>query len=103
MKCVLKRLKLNGNKTELLIIRSRNVLSPVRENMEISNSTIQPSTLAHNMGVTFDEYMSMNKHIANVDCTQKLFFPFKKNSKNKGLSIIASTRVKLELGKRTLL
>ena len=69
--------------------------------MEISNSTIQPSTLAHNMGVTFDEYMSMNKHIANVDCTQKLFFPFKKNSKNKGLSIIASTRVKLELGKRT--
>ena len=60
------RLKLNGNKTELLIIKSRSDLSPVIENIEVSNSTIQPSTSAYNIGVTFDEYMSMNKHITNI-------------------------------------
>ena len=31
------RLKLNGNKTELLIIKSRSDLSPVIENIEVSN------------------------------------------------------------------
>ena len=60
------RLKLNGNKTELLIIKSRSDLSPVIGNIEVSNSAIQPSTSAYNIGVTFDEYMSMNKHITNI-------------------------------------
>ena len=44
------RLKLNGNKTELLIIKSRNDLFPIIENIEVSNSTIQPSTSAYNIG-----------------------------------------------------
>ena len=62
------RLKLNGNKTELLIIKSRSDLSLVIGNTEVSNSTIQPSTSAYNIGVTFDEYMymCMNKHITNI-------------------------------------
>ena len=60
------RLKLNGNKTELLIIKSRSDLSPDIGNTEVSNSTIQPSTSAYNIGATFDEYMSMNKHITNI-------------------------------------
>ena len=34
------RIKLNGNKTELLIIKSRNDLSSVIENIKVSNSTI---------------------------------------------------------------
>ena len=70
------RLKLNGNKTELLIIKSRSDLSPVIENIEASNSTIQPSTSAYNIGVTFDEYMSMNKHITNT--CKSCFFHLRK-------------------------
>ena len=69
-------LKPNGNKTELLIIKSRNDLSPVIENIEASNSTIQPTTSAHNIGVTFDEYMSMNKHITNI--CKSCFFHLRK-------------------------
>ena len=79
-------LKPNGNKTEPLIIKSRNDLSPVIENIEASNSTIQPTTSAHNIGVTFDEYMSMNKHITNI-CKSCFFHLIKENSENKGLSI----------------
>ena len=79
------RLKLNGNKTELLIIKSRNDLSPIIENVGLTNLTIQPSTSAYNIGVTFDEHMSMTKHITNI--CKSCFFPFKENSKNKGLSI----------------
>ena len=70
------RLKLNGNKTELLIIKSRSDLSPVIENIEVSNSTIQPSTSPYNIGVTFDEYMSMNKHITNI--CKSCFFHIRK-------------------------
>ena len=60
------RLKLNGNKTELLIIKSRSDLSSAIENIEVSNLAIQPSTSPYNIGVKFDEYMSMNKHISNI-------------------------------------
>ena len=70
------RLKLNGNKTELLIIKSRNDLSPIIENIEVSNSTIQPSTSAYNIGVTFDEHMSMTKHITNI--SKSCFFHLRK-------------------------
>ena len=69
------RLKLNDNNTELLIIKSRSDLSPVIENIEVSNSTIQPSTSAYKIGVTFDEYMSMNKHITNI--CKSCFFHFR--------------------------
>ena len=76
------RLKLNGNKTELLIIKSRSDLSPVIENIEVSNSTIQPITSAYNIGVTFHVHeQTHHKHL------QKLFLPFKENSENKGLPI----------------
>ena len=67
--------RLNGNKTELLIIRSRNDLNPVI-NIEISNSTIQPCTSTKNIGVTFDGYMSMNKHITNI--CKSCFFHLRK-------------------------
>ena len=40
------------------------------------NSTIQPSTSAYNIGVTFDEYMSMNKHITNI--CKSCFFHLRK-------------------------
>jgi hypothetical protein len=38
------KLKLNGDKTELLVINARNRLCPAVEYIEVSNSRIQPST-----------------------------------------------------------
>ncbi len=53
------KLKLNGNKTELLVINARNRLGPAIEHIEVSNSRIIPSTSARNIGVTLDQHMSM--------------------------------------------
>jgi hypothetical protein len=60
------KLKLNGDKTELLVINARNRLCPAVEYIEVSNSRIQPSTSARNIGVTFDQHMSMDKHVTNI-------------------------------------
>ena len=70
------RLKLNSKKTELLIIKSRSDLSPVIENIEVTNSIIQPTTSVYNTGVTFDECMSMNKYIKNI--CKSCFFHLRK-------------------------
>jgi hypothetical protein len=60
------KLKLNGDKTELLVINARNRLCPAVEYIEVSNSRIQPSTSARNIGVTFDQHMSIDKHVTNI-------------------------------------
>ena len=51
------KLKLNGNKTELLVINARNRLGPAIEHIEVSNSRIMPSTSARNIGVTLDQHV----------------------------------------------
>jgi hypothetical protein len=51
----LNMLKLNDNKTELLLIGKRNIVSKVREfNVRIGDSIIVPSESARNLGVVFD-------------------------------------------------
>ena len=67
------KLKLNGNKTELLVINARKRLCPAVEYIEVSNSRIQPSTSARNIGVTFDQHMSMDKHVTNI-CKNCFFY-----------------------------
>ena len=70
------KLKLNGDKTELLVINARNRLCPAVEYIEVSNSRIQPSTSARNIGVTFDHHMSMDKHVTNI--CKNCFFHLRK-------------------------
>ena len=70
------KLKLNGDKTELLVINARNRLCPAVEYIEVSNSRIQPSTSARNIGVTFDQHMSMDKHVTNI--CKNCFFHLRK-------------------------
>ena len=70
------KLKLNGDKTELLVINKRNRLCPAVEYIEVSNSRIQPSTSARNIGVTFDHHMSMDKHVTNI--CKNCFFHLRK-------------------------
>ena len=70
------KLKLNGDKTELLVINARNRSCPAVEYIEVSNSRIQPSTSARNIGVTFDHHMSMDKHVTNI--CKNCFFHLRK-------------------------
>ena len=70
------KLKLNGDKTELLVINARNRLCPAVEYIEVSNSRIQPSTSARNISVTFDQHMSMDKHVTNI--CKNCFFHLRK-------------------------
>ena len=70
------KLKLNGDQTELLVINARNRSCPAVEYIEVSNSRIQPSTSARNIGVTFDHHMSMDKHVTNI--CKNCFFHLRK-------------------------
>jgi hypothetical protein len=62
-----------------VVINARNRLCPAVEYIEVSNSRIQPSTLARNIGVTFDQHMSMDKHVTNI--CKNCFFHLRKIAK----------------------
>ena len=68
----LNMLKLNDTKTEVMIIKpSRNQSAIEVENVRIADADIKPSKKAKNIGVVFDEVMSMNPHVSAVcsSCT----------------------------------
>jgi len=57
-------LKLNDNKTELLLIGKRNLVSKVREfSVRIGDSVIIPSESARNLGVVFDSEFDFQRFI----------------------------------------
>ena len=62
------KLKINDDKTEFLIIGSKNTLSNISSNTKLSvgSSLIEPSTKAKNLGVIFDSHMSMDNHVTNI-------------------------------------
>ncbi len=60
-------LKLNDEKTELLILSSkatRHTLSP--PSLKIGDCTIEPSTKARNLGVIFDSTLSLEDHVNSI-------------------------------------
>ena len=67
------RLKLNCDKTEAVWIASRyNATHSNLPPVVIGNSLIQPSQGARNLGVYFDSFMNMRRHINNV-CSSSFF------------------------------
>ena len=63
-------LKLNDDKTEILIIRPTSAnqhLLP--ERVRIGNTDVTPNTHARNLGVTFDCKMSLERHVTNTSRT----------------------------------
>ena len=63
-------LKLNDDKTEILIIRPKSAhqhLLP--ESVRIGNTNVTPNTHARNLGVTFDCNMSFERHVTNISRT----------------------------------
>ena len=61
------KLKLNDDKTELLIISSKYHQSKVTTNsLQFASSNIHASSNASNLGIVFDNTLSMEAHIKNM-------------------------------------
>jgi hypothetical protein len=61
-------LKMNGDKTEILLITSKPMRKALPEIVQLSidGYQVQPSTTARNLGMTFDRHASMESHITSV-------------------------------------
>ena len=63
---VLNKMKLNDDKTEILHCHSRFISSSPPSSLLIGDSIVEMSTEARNLGVLFEDNLSMNKHISNI-------------------------------------
>ena len=68
----LNRLKLNKEKTELLVLHSRHRPPPTFASLKIGSRVILPSDSARNVGVIFDNTMTMVPHI-NSTCKSAFY------------------------------
>lgn len=59
-------LKLNGEKTELLVVIAQHRPRPEINHLQVSNECIQPTTSARNIGVMFDQDVSLEQHVVSV-------------------------------------
>ena len=60
------RLKLNGDKSELLVISSQYRPRPVLSSLKIGGSVVLSSASASNFGVVFDNGLTFEKHISAI-------------------------------------
>ena len=64
------RLKLNDDKTEFIIIGTRQQLAKVNiESMRVGDSTTTPANEVKNLGTWFDRQLTMDTHINNIYIT----------------------------------
>ena len=59
-------LKLNQDKSELLVISSKFRLKPTLDCLKVVNESIKPVQCTRNLGVIFDTTLSMNEHVNKV-------------------------------------
>ena len=76
---VLNRMKLNYDKTELLLISSRYRQSLTLSYLQVGEEKICPSESGANLGVHFDQHARMHVHVKNV--CQASFYHLKNISK----------------------
>ena len=63
---MINKLKLNGDKTELLVLNARHRPTPTLNSIYAGSDYITASTSARNIGVWFDNLVSMDKQIASI-------------------------------------
>ena len=86
---VCNELKLNRGKTELLILSTRHRPPPLIAYVDVSGEHIEPCPSARNIGVIFDEHMSLEKH-ATSTC-KACFFHLRNISKIRNCLSLADT------------
>ena len=65
-------LKLHDNKTEYLLLHSKNLIKPSPPAITIGDGAIAPSHVAKNLGIIFDDTLSLRLHIAGI-CKSSVF------------------------------
>jgi hypothetical protein len=60
------KLKLNEDKTELLLISSKFQSRPVINSIQVGEEAIQHQSSVRNLGAIFDQDMSFNEHISKI-------------------------------------
>jgi len=75
---VLNRLKLNQDKTELLLINSMYLLSLVLSYLQVGEEKICPSESVRNLGVHYDQHARMHVHL-NWKSLWSIILPFKEH------------------------
>ena len=60
------KLKLNPEKTELLILSSKFRTEPIFPVLNVGLDTVTPSSHVRNIDVAFDKFLTMSTHIDNV-------------------------------------
>ena len=73
------RLKLNSDKTEVVILSARHRPSPCLQSLVVCDDAIRPSSKARNIGVMMDSSLFMEEHVTNV--CKSGFFHLRKISK----------------------
>ena len=63
---LINRLKLNKDKTELLVISAKHLPRPTLQEISVVNETICSSQKARNIGVIFDHHFRFNERIASI-------------------------------------
>ena len=66
------KLKLNRDKAELLVIGSKYRPFPLLDSILVGECRVCPSNTARNIGVVFDQTLSLDKHV-NLVCKSALF------------------------------
>ena len=59
-------LKLNRDKTELLVIGPKHKVNPPIKGIHVAGEYIAVSNNARNIGVTFDSHVNLEKHVMNT-------------------------------------
>ena len=59
-------IKLNKDKTELLVISAKHLPRPIFQELSVVNETIRSSLNARNIGAIFDNHFNFNVHIASI-------------------------------------
>ena len=59
----LNNLRLNNDKTELLVLHAKHRPKPPLDSITVGDATVEPTSSARNIGVVFDDTMSFEKHV----------------------------------------
>ena len=74
------KLKLNSDKSELLVISSRYRPRPVVNSISINDYCVQPSVFARNLGMVVDNCLSLEEHVSSI--CKSTFFLHQENCQN---------------------
>ena len=63
---LLNNLRLNNDKTELLVLHAKHRPKPPLDSITVGDATVEPTSSARNIGAIFDDTMSFEEHVNDL-------------------------------------